>query len=82
MTSMQQDLKVFQKNFLDSFVILVSLLILSHYPDIDISNWLSEKFQRITDKAFREKLIVLMASTLSDRTFLTNFFWLCLLLIP
>ena len=58
MTSMQQDFKIFQKIFLDFFVILDPLEILSHYPDIDISHLLSEVFQWIMDKVFRERVMV------------------------
>ena len=54
MTSMQQDIKIFQNFFLDISVKLVPLEILSHYPDIDISHWLREQFQWIMDK-FSEK---------------------------
>ena len=48
MTSTQHDFKIFQK-ILENFVILVPLEILSHYPDIDISQWLRENFQWIMD---------------------------------
>ena len=47
----------FEKNFLDIFLLLVPLEMLSHYLDIAISHWLEEDFQWIMDKVFREKLM-------------------------
>ena len=44
--------------FFDIFLSLVPLELLSHYPDIDISHCLEANFQWITDKVFKEKLIV------------------------
>ena len=55
---MQQDFKIFQKLYLDNFIILVPLEILSHYPDIDVSFWVRENFQWVMDKISREKLMV------------------------
>ena len=52
------------KKILNILVLLVSLEILLHYPDIDVSNWFRGDVQWIMDKVFREKLIVQMASTL------------------
>ena len=57
MTSMAQDFKKLKK-FLDFFVLLVTFEILSHYPNIDISHWLKEDVQWITDKIFIEKFMV------------------------
>ena len=73
MTSMTQDFKKLKKNLI--FVSLVSFEIFSHYPNIDISHWLTEGVQWITDKKFIEKIMVQMASTPS-RTFLLNFWFL------
>ena len=55
---MQQGFQNFSKYFLDLFVILDPLEILSHYPDTDISRWLSGHFQRTTDTVFREIFMV------------------------
>ena len=54
---MPQDFKNFKIYILDIFLLLVPLEILSHHPEIDISQWLGEKFQCIIDKDFREKLM-------------------------
>ena len=50
--------KNFSKNFMDVFVLLDPLEILSHYPDTDIYHWLSGRLQWIMDKVFRERLMV------------------------
>ena len=80
MTSVTQDTKFFF-NFLDNFVLLVTLEFLSNYPD-NIHNikilfwlhWLNEDVQWITDKKnFRENLMIQLASTFSSRTFRLNF---------
>ena len=55
--------------YLDIFVLLVPLEIVSHYPDIDSIYWLREDAQWIMDKFFRDKLMVQMAQALS-RNFL------------
>ena len=55
MTSIPQDFKI---KILDIFVIVVPLEILTHCPDIDISHWLNEIFQRISEKVVNEKLTV------------------------
>ena len=44
--------------FFDFFVILVPFGILSHYPNIGISQCLREDAQRIIDNVFREKVMV------------------------
>ena len=48
----------FKRNFLDVFVLLVPLEIISYYPDIDFSHWLREEVQWNMVKVFREKLMV------------------------
>ena len=48
----------FEIFFLDIFILLVPLEILSHYPDIDISHWLRNHVHWMMDKVFREKLLV------------------------
>ena len=48
----------FSKKFLDIFVQLVPLEILSHYPDFGISHRLREDVQRIMDKVLRQNLMV------------------------
>ena len=58
MTSKQQVFKIFEKNFMDMFLLLFPLEILSNYPDIDFSHWPRENFYRMMDKVFREKLSV------------------------
>ena len=77
MTSRTQDFKNLKK--MDIFVLLVTFELLSHYPNmihiIQIlvsSHWLRKNIQWITDKVFREKLMVEMASKFSSRT-LPNF---------
>ena len=57
MISMTQDFKNFKK-ILDIFVLLVTFEILSHYPNIDISHWLTEDVQWITDKKLIEIFVV------------------------
>ena len=64
------------KIFLNIFVFLVPVKILSYYPNNDSSNWLREDLQWIEYNFFKQKFIVLMASTLSSRTFLLNFLFL------
>ena len=54
---MPEDFKIDFFLILDIFVLLILLEIFSLYPDIDISHWLREDFQRIMDKFFREKLM-------------------------
>ena len=44
MTSMTQDFKELKKK-LDTFVLLATFEILSHYPKIDSSQWLKEDMQ-------------------------------------
>ena len=44
MTSMPQDFKIFWKNFLDIFLLLVPLEICSHYSDTDIAYWFKNTF--------------------------------------
>ena len=46
------------KKKIDIFVLLVTFEILSHYPNIDISHWLKEDIQWITDGFFFEKYMV------------------------
>ena len=58
MNSTPKDFKIWKKNSLDIFVIMVPLEIFSNYPDIDISYWLKEDVQWSMDKVFREKLVV------------------------
>ena len=58
MTSMRQVFKKFKTFFLDIFLRLVSLEILLHYPDIDMSHWLREDVQGMMDIVFRENLWV------------------------
>ena len=55
MTSLTQDLKNLKK-ILDIFVLLVTFEILSHYPNIDSSNWLREDVQWNRDKNFMKNL--------------------------
>ena len=43
---------------MDIFVISVPLEILSHYPDVDISNWPRIDAQGNIDNLFREKHMV------------------------
>ena len=54
---MTQDFKKLKKK-LYIFVLLVTFEILSHYPNIDISHWLTENVQWIADKNCIEKLMV------------------------
>ena len=54
---MTQDFKKNKKK-LDIFVLLVTFEILSHYPNMDISHWLTEDVQWITDKNFLERCMV------------------------
>ena len=54
---MTQGFKKFKK-ILDIFVLLVTFEILSHYPNIDISHWLTEDVQWINDKNFIEIFMV------------------------
>ena len=54
---------ILKKSFF--FVILFPFDILLHYPIINSSIWPKEDVQWITDKGFRETLMVLMASKLS-----------------
>ena len=55
-TSFQYFLIYFLDNF---FVIVVPFEILSHYPNIDSSNWFIDDVQWIIDKkVFRETLMV------------------------
>ena len=51
MTSMTQDFKKLKK-ILDIIVLLVTFEILSHYPNIDISHWLTEDVHWMTNKNF------------------------------
>ena len=53
---MPQDFQFFL--FLDIFLLLVPVEIVSHYPDIDSSHWLREDVQWIIDKGFRENFTV------------------------
>ena len=55
MTSLPQNFKI--KKNLDIFVLLVSLVILSYYPDIDISHWLRKDAQLNLDKVTDHNLI-------------------------
>ena len=48
----------FQIKNLHIFLLLISLEILLHYPDIDISHWLREDVHWIMDKVFKEKLMI------------------------
>ena len=54
MTSMPKDLKKVFKSFLDIFLLVVPLEILSQYPEIDNSHWLRQDVQWIMDKVFTE----------------------------
>ena len=58
MTTVPHDYKKILNKFLNIFLLLVPIEILSHYPDIDISHWFRERVQWIKDKLFREKLMV------------------------
>ena len=58
MTSMTQDLNIFLKFFWFFFVLLVTSELISHYPKIDSSQWLKKYVQWISDKVFREKLML------------------------
>ena len=65
MTSMTQDFNFFFNFFLNIFVLLVTFELLSHYPNIIHiiqillkSHCLREDIELITDKVFREKLMV------------------------
>ena len=62
--------------FLDIFVFLIPVEILSHYPHIDSSHWFREDVKLIIDKVCGEKLMCLIASALSSRTFLLIFWFL------
>ena len=44
--------------FVIIFVLLVTFELISHYPNIDSSHWLTHYIELITDKVFREKLMV------------------------
>ena len=57
MASMTQDFNFFFEK-LDILVLLASLKILSHYPDIDILQWMRENVQWIMDRVFTEMLMV------------------------
>ena len=57
-------------------IILGPFELVLHYPIIDSSHWLKEEIHLIIDKFFREKSLVLMASTLSSCTFLLIFWFL------
>ena len=58
MTSMLQDFEKILLKFMDIFVLLVLLELLSFYPDINSSYWFKEDVQWMIDKVFREKLMV------------------------
>ena len=75
MNSMLQ-LFTFKKKYLVVFKNLVPIEIASCFPIFDRSYWLKEEVQLILDKFFREKLTVLMASTLSSCTF-PKIFYFC-----
>ena len=76
MRSMPRVLKFFKKFFGYTFCNFGSFEILSLYPNINSSDWLTEYVQWHIDKVFRETRMVEMASTLSSRTFLVNFWFL------
>ena len=54
---MAQDFKKLKKK-LDIFVLLVTFEIFSHYPNIDISHWLTADVEWIADINFIEKFMV------------------------
>ena len=76
---MTQDFKNISKIW-EIFVILLIFELAPNYPNIDSSHWLREGMQWITDKGFREKIMVYLASTLSSRIFLLKFGF-CLFLL-
>ena len=56
MTSMPQEFNFFL--LFDFFVLLVPFEISSSFPKIECSHWFTKDVKWITDKVFREKLLV------------------------
>ena len=66
MTSMTRFQKIFFR-FLETFVLLVTFELLSHYPNIDSSHWLRKDVIWITDEVFREKRVLNGSDTFTSQ---------------